>query len=104
MLAQPAASAKRVSIFLSRSLATASASEVFPVVTVTASAVSPCGNLNIRIVPRSSGSNRVRAQQVVDAADRQSPVTDGKSHPLGSAAAAIATSKYSRQARLECLR
>ena len=48
-------------------------------------------------------SNRVRAQQIVDAADRQSPVTDCKSHPLGSTAAAIATGKYSRQARLECL-
>src|ERR1035438_5218050 len=48
-------------------------------------------------------SNRVRAQQIVDAADRQSAVTDCKSHPLGSTAAAIATGKDSRQARFECL-
>src|ERR1017187_1325758 len=35
--------------------------------------------------------------------DRQSPVTDCKSHPLGSTAAAIATGKYSRHARFESL-
>src|ERR1700723_2062381 len=39
----------------------------------------------------------------MDAADRQSPVTDCESHTLGSTAAAIATGKYSRQARFERL-
>ena len=48
-------------------------------------------------------SNRVRAKQIVDAVNRLSPVTDCKSHPLGGTATAIATGKYSRQARFECL-
>src|ERR1700686_717732 len=49
-------------------------------------------------------SSGVGSKQVVDASDRQSPVTDGKGHPLGGTAAAIATGKHSRQTRFECLR